>query len=237
MIRTLPLVLASAALAAPAAAAERSYSVTDFDRISVEGPYVVRLTIGRSTTARATGPQASIERILVDSQGQTLRIRPNRAAWGGNDGAQQGVVELNLTTRALRSARIIGPGRLDIIGAGGLRVDLNVEGSGRLTATGLAADNLSLGVRGSGRIEAAGRAHTLSAAVDGSGDLAAPNLTSDDATLTATTTGAVVLGPARSARITANGLGAVTVAGRPACTVNGAGAAQVRCGSDQRQPR
>ena len=58
MIRTLPALLAVALLAAPALAAERRYSVTDFERIEVDGPYVVRLTTGRASVGdgeRAAG--------------------------------------------------------------------------------------------------------------------------------------------------------------------------------------
>ena len=35
----------------PAAAAERRFAVTDFDRVVVEGPYQVRLATGRTTSA------------------------------------------------------------------------------------------------------------------------------------------------------------------------------------------
>ncbi len=231
MKRALPAVIGLALLAAPATGAERTYSITDFDRVTVEGPYVVRLVTGRPTAARASGPQGSIDRVIIDTQGQTLRIRPNRSAWGGNPGAQQGVLEITVSTRSLRSARVIGPGRLDIEGIEGLRVDLSLEGSGRLAATGVAADNLSLGLLGSGRIEVSGRARSVRADVQGSGDLAAAGLAAEDVTATTSTTGTVALAAGRTARINANGLGEVTVAGRPSCTVQGLGAGMVRCGT------
>lgn len=231
MNRALPALIGFALLATPAAAAERTYSVTDFDRVTVEGPYVVRLVTGRTTTARASGPQASIDRVIIDTQGQTLRIRPNRSAWGGNPGTQQGVLEITLSTRSLRSARVIGPGRLDIEGLEGLRVELILEGSGRLAATGVAADNLSLGLRGSGRLEVSGRAQSLRADVQGSGDLAASGLAAEDVNATTGTTGTVALAAGRTARINANGLGEVMVSGRPSCNVQGLGAGMVRCGT------
>ncbi len=228
----LPALLGFALLAAaPVLGAERTYSVTDFDRVTVEGPYVVRLVTGRPTVARASGPQAAIDRVLIDTQGQTLRIRPNRAAWSANSGAQQGLLEITLSTRSLRSARVIGPGRLNIEGLSGLRVDLSLEGSGRLSATGVTADNLSLGLLGSGRIEVSGRVRALRADVQGAGDLAAADLAAEDVTATTSTTGTVAIAAGRTARVNANGLGEVTVAGRPACTVQGLGAGMVRCGA------
>lgn len=237
MRRTLVLSLGFAVLAAPAMAADQGYAVTDFDRISVEGPYVVRLATGRTTSARATGSREALDRLTIDSQGQTLRIRPNRSAWGGNPGAQQGIVEVTLSTRQLRAGRVIGAGALDIDGVEGLRVDLTVEGSGRIRAVNVEADNLFVGVRGSGRIDLAGEARTLRADVQGSGDIDGSRLAADDVTLDASSTGNVALGPARSARINAGGLGEVTVLGRPACTVTGASAGRVRCGDGRLPPR
>lgn len=238
MIRTLlALVIGLAALAAPVSAAERRYSITDFDRVTVEGPYVVRLVTGRPTSATARGPQGSIEQVAIDTTGQTLRIRPNRSGWTGTPGAQQGVVEITLSTRTLRSARVIGAGRLDIEGAQGLRIDLGLEGSGRLAVTNLRADNLYLALRGAGRLEVSGRAESAYANIIGSGDLDGTQLASENATLTTGTSGTVSLGASRTARVTANGIGEVTILGRPACTVRGPSAGQVRCGSEQRQPR
>lgn len=238
MIRTLlAAVIGLVALAAPASAAERRYSVTDFDRVTVEGPYVVRLVTGRPTSAMARGPQGSIEQVAIDTTGQTLRIRPNRSGWTGTPGAQQGVVEITLSTRTLRSARVIGAGRLDIEGAQGLRIDLGLEGSGRLAVTNVRADNLYLALRGAGRLEISGRAESAYADILGSGDLDGTALASENATLTTGTSGTVSLGVSRSAQVTANGVGEVTILGRPACTVRGPSAGQVRCGSDQRQPR
>ncbi|MGE0180601.1 MAG: head GIN domain-containing protein, partial [Sphingomonas sp.] len=216
--------LCLAIVATSASAAERRYSVTDFDRIEVDGPYVVRLTTGRATTAMATGPQAGIDRLTVEVSGQTLRIRRNRSGWTGTAGAQQGQVELAITTRTLRAARIIGPGRIEVDRLTGLRGDLNVEGSGELVVRDIATDNLFLRLVGSGRLELNGRTGRLNALFEGSGNAEAAGLVAQDAVVATTSFGIVALHATRTARITANGRGEVTVAGRPACTVLGASA-------------
>ena len=224
------LLLASA----PAAAAERRFSVTDFERIVVEGPYIVRLSVGRATSATASGSQAALDRVSIDVTGQTLRIRRNRSTWGGNPGAQEGPLTIDVTTRNLRAARLIGPASLDIDRAAGLRVDLIVEGSGRLRAANVAADNLSLGLAGSGRLEIAGTAEILNADIQGTGDVEASQLRADQATIIAGTTGEVTLQVERVATVNAYGLGNVTVAGGADCTIRGPSADLVRCASDQR---
>src|SRR3546814_19405145 len=51
------IMLAALALTAtaPAQAAERRYTVTDFNRIRVDGPFVVTLATGKSPSATASG--------------------------------------------------------------------------------------------------------------------------------------------------------------------------------------
>ena len=231
------LAAALAAAAAPAQAAERRYPVTDFDRVVVEGPYIVRLTAGSASSARASGGQAALDRLTLDVNGQTLRIRRARSSWGGNPGAQEGPVTIELTTRNVRSVRLIGPARFDVDRAEGLRVDLIVEGSGSLRAGAVRADNLSIGLAGAGRIEAAGTAENVTADIQGTGDVEASALRAENVAITTTTTGNVAIEATETANVNALGLGEVAVLGRPACTVRGANAGLVRCGSDQRQQR
>ena len=234
MNRTLLLGLALVAAAAPAHAVDRRFAVTDFDRVVVEGPYIVRLTTGPATSAVASGPQAGLDRLQLDVNERTLRIRRNRSGWSGNPGAQQGPISVELTTRTLRSARLIGPATLDIDRAEGLRVDLIVEGAGRLRAANVAADNLSVGLAGSGSLEIAGTAEIVNADIQGTGDVDGSRLRADNARITTTTTGRVSFEVTREANVNALGLGEITITGDPACTLRGANADQVTCGSNQR---
>ncbi|MGQ0661775.1 head GIN domain-containing protein [Sphingosinicella sp.] len=230
MRRALATLFLALSLAAPLSAAERRYPVTDFDRIEVDGPYLVRLTTGRTSLAVATGPQAGIDRLTVEVSGQTLRIRRNRSGWTGTPGARQGQIEIAVTTRGLRAARLIGPGRLEIDRLAAMRADLGVEGSGELVANGTATDVLNLRLAGSGRLVARGRTRRLNGVFEGSGNVDASGLLAQDVVAATTSFGEVALSAARTARITASGRGAVTVAGRPACTVLGPSADLVRCG-------
>lgn len=233
MIRIVPALLGLIALATPAAAAERRYSVTDFDRVIVEGPYRVHLVAGRTSSATVSGSREAIDRVTVDVQGQTLRIRRNRSAWGGTPGAEAGPLSIELTTRTIRSARLVGPALLDVEDAEGLNVQFTVEGSGRIRATGVDAENLSLGLLGSGQIDISGSARALRADFQGTGDVEGTNLRARNATVTTTTVGTVRLTVDGPATIAANGLGDIHILGNAVCTVRGIGAAQVRC-SNQR---
>ncbi|MET1110194.1 MAG: DUF2807 domain-containing protein [Allosphingosinicella sp.] len=230
MTRILPLALLALAAAAPAGAAERTYSVTDFDRLQVDGPYRVTLTTGGGTSARAEGSPEALERVSIDVQGGTLRVRRNRSSWGGYPGENIGPVTIALTTRDLRNAALVGSGSLDIDRARGLRVDLSVSGSGRLNVASVEADNLVVGLLGGGRIGLAGRTKQLRATVQGSGDLAASGLNADDAQIVSDTAGNVAVAVAKTAKVTAIGPGDVEIIGSPSCTVEAKGSGQVLCG-------
>lgn len=230
VMRTMPFLLALAAAAAPAAAAERRYSVTDFDRVQVDGPYQVTLTTGGPSQAMAVGDQPAIDRVSVDVQGRTLRVRPNPSAWGGYPGARSGPVRLVLSTRDLRGAAVIGAGSLAIDRARGLRFDLSLSGSGSLTVGSADADTMILASVGSGAIAIAGKAKQLRLTVEGSGDFNGRALIAEDAQIVTGTSGTVVVGAARIAKVTARGLGPVDILGSPACTLSGPAAALVQCG-------
>lgn len=230
MTRFLPFALFTVATAAPAGAAERRYPVTDFDRIEVEGPYKVTVRSGLASAARAEGSADALERISIDVQGRTLKVRPNRSAWGGYPGDRPGAVAISLTTRDVRAAAITGSGSLEVDRARGLRVDVSVSGSGRIAVAALDADNLVVGLLGSGRIALAGRARQLKATVQGSGDLAADGLVVDDAQVTAATAGRVALAASRTVRLKAAGPGDVEIAGNATCTIEGEGSGNISCG-------
>lgn len=230
MLRLLAAIAALVA-AVPASANERRYALPDFDRILVEGPFIVRVTTGRSTSAAAEGSREALEALSVEVQGTTLRIRRLRAALTGAPVRAVEPATITLTTRSLRVGRVLGSGQLEISGLAGQRIDLGVDGTGRLRASGIAADNLFVSLLGSGTLELAGTAETFSAGLQGSGSLLAPGLSVETATVTAVTTGDIAFTARRAATINANSLGQVTVGGTPACTVRGPGASEVRCGT------
>jgi hypothetical protein len=235
MAALLALAAALALPAAPAAAAERSYSVTDFDRIVVEGPYTVRLATGRPSSATATGSAQALERVSIEVTGRTLRIRPNRSLSGSASGPASGPVSIAVSTRELRAATVTGPADLAIDRSSGLRLELSLEGTGRIAIPRVSADNLVVGIIGSGRIQLAGTAKELRASVHGWADLDASALTAQGANVVTDSAGRVAVTVAREAAVTSNGIGEVEILGRASCTVSGLSAASVRCGrSDQR---
>src|SRR5688572_6185392 len=114
MSRRLAAIVLIGLAAAPAAAAERNYSITTFDRIRVDGPYRVKLTTGVAPYARASGSVAGIDGVAIEVNGRTLIVHANRSAWGGYPGKANGPVEIAIGTHAITSAWLNGAGSLDI---------------------------------------------------------------------------------------------------------------------------
>lgn len=239
MHRLIPIAacLLPGALPGAVNAAERTLSVNDFDRIRVEGSFVVVVTTARATTARVSGAPGAVETAQLTVQGRTLIIRRDRGAWSSEARRDMGAATVRVTLPALQAASLSGAGTLTIDSLRGARASLSVEGSGRIAVARVDADRLDVGVVGSGTIALAGTAKDFGALLRGSGSLDAGALTASDARLVSESSGQLTLAARRSATITAAGSGSVTVTGTPACTVTNTGSGTVSCGSNEAQRR
>ena len=217
-------------IASPATAAERSFSVTSFDRIRVEGPFFVTVMTGKAVSAKVSGDDAAIERVSVRVEGRTMLIRPNSSSWGGYPGKGGAAARITLTTPELSTAILVGSGSLDVDRMKGMRVTLTAEGSGRLLVRQVDADTASLAIAGSGALEASGKVRQAAAVARGTAEIRAAELAVADLTLTTESAGAVRMQASRSAKVTAMGIGAVEVGGAAACEVKQTGGGPVQCG-------
>jgi hypothetical protein len=205
----------------------------------VDGPFVVTVSTGKAVSARASGSPEAIERLTLRVEGRTMLIKPNASGWGGLPGKQSAPVRISVTTPELTTAMLLGSGSLDIDRIRGARVILTVEGSGRLAVRAIDADNVSLAVAGAGTIEAAGRTRQAAGLARGAAEIHAGDLIVSDLTLTSQSAGAVTMNAVRSAKVSALGVGPVSVFGSAACEVRQLGSGPLSCGkgSDQSQRR
>jgi hypothetical protein len=234
MVLRMKSIMLAGALAAfasvPAQAADRSFTVTGFDRIEVDGPFEVVLATGRASSAMASGSPQAIDRVSIEVSGRTLRIRPNRSSWGGYPGEGAGPLKIKVSTHELRSATVTGSGSIAIDRAKNMRFDVSVAGSGKIGIGSIEADNLFVALLGSGRISLAGKAKELTVTIKGSGDFDAASLTADEAKINADTAGNIALAVRRAATVNATGQGDTMIAGKPACQVKASGSGRVVCG-------
>ncbi len=218
-------------LATPAVARERGVTVTSFDRIRIEGPFIVEIVTNKGPSARISGSDAALDRVTVINQGQTLVVRPNRNAWGGNDGADPGPVTVRLTTPSLRAVAVTGAGSVRVDAMRSARVAIALEGGGTLNVTAIETDALDVGLAGAGQMTLSGRAAGGRFAVRGTATLIADTLSVRDAKIIAEGAGNIALTAVRTADVMTSGAGNVTISGSPACTLNRRGSGTLLCGA------
>ena len=231
MIDRLPilalLVLASLPVAAATPAAQRNYSVNGFDRIRIDGPYKVELRTNVAPYARASGTPASLDGVLIKVEGRTLIVRSGRGGWGGYPGEGRGPVTIEVGTHDLNAAYINGAGALAVDRVKGLGFELSIQGSGIASVGEVDVDQMKVGVSGAGTVRMAGWAGKLSTTVRGTSSLEADRLQVKDAVIGAEGPSTVRAQVTNSAKVDANGLASVELAGNPACIVTAKGSASV----------
>ena len=224
---------AALAAATPACGAERTLSVTDFERLRVEGGFTVEVRAGSATTAKVIGTQQALDITSVEVQGRQLNIRRNRSGWGGYPGQVAPAAVIRLTVPLLSNVLVIGPAKVSVDRLRGQRVAASLEGAGTLYIASITADRVDLSTLGSGTLKVSGGVGTLAAIARGGGTFDGTNLVAADAKLTSESAGDVTIAVKRAVTVTMTGSGTVTVLGKPACTVRNTGSGTVSCGSDQ----
>lgn len=242
MIDRLPILalLLLASLPAPSAlgappVATRTYSVTGFDRVRIDGPYQVSLKTNVSPFARASGSQAALDSVSIKVEGRTLVVRASSGGWGGYPGQSRGPVTIEVGTHDLRNGWINGAGALAIDRVKGLSFDLAIQGAGMATIADAQVDQLKVGVSGTGSVRLSGEAMKLTTTVRGTSSFEGEGLRVKDASIGAEGPSIVRANVTNSAKIEATGLASVTLTGSPSCIVKAQGSANVvGCKDDSR---
>lgn len=217
-------------LSAPAFAAERGYSVSDFDEVRVVGGHAVAIGISRSTTVKASGTAQALDTLSIEVQGRTLVIQSRAQTMLGTNVADRGVATVTIMLPALRTVRLQGNGSVAATLMRGAQADVVLSGGGSIAIARIDADRATLRLGGAGRIEAAGKAKDLVVDVRGAGELVVDKLIASDLKLTSATSGRATLTATRSANLSANGPGEIVVRGKPSCSVQNNGTGRVSCG-------
>lgn len=216
----------------PIAAAERGYTVSDFDRIDVVGPFIVVVETGKSPSARAVGDARALDRLIVEMRGRTLKVSAGTGGWGGWPGTKPAAPIIRVTVPALREAALRGSGTLTISRMRAQLVRLALGGSGAVSVTQIETDRLFAVLRGSGTLTMGGKVLNAQVSTEGSGTIAGGGLIATALTLSANSAGQTTFSATKAATIQASGSGDVIIMGTPACTVANAGGGEVLCGVD-----
>lgn len=233
MIRALPAFVL-VAFATPAFAADRAYVVTDFDRVRVEGPFDVRLTVGPGGAhASASGDSRVIDSLSVEVQGNTLVVRKGSGGWSEQGKVDGPAAVITLAAPLLRSAAVVGGGKLAIGGAvRSQRLDLQVTGAGSIDARGIDSDEMVVTLIGTGNVALAGKSARARLSSNGTGTIAAAPLSVGDLLVRLEGPGEVQANARFTADLISTGLGRIAVTGNAKCTTHAQAGGPVQCGPD-----
>ena len=228
------LILALIALAAPAHAADRSYVVTNFDRVRVDGPFSVQVEVGTGgAAASASGDERVLGDLDISVEGTTLIVRKGSQGWGERGETRGGPSPVvTLRTAAVRGATVVGGARLTL--SGRLRTnrfDVQVTGAGTIDAAGVDADDVVVTVIGNGNVTLAGRAARARYSTNGGGTIAATALDAGEVLAVMDGAGETRASARYTADLTNRGLGLIAISGSPKCTVRGQSTGPIQCGA------
>lgn len=249
-ILPLPLILSVLPVAATPAQAQtaRSFPLSGFDRISLEGCDNAVVTIGNAFTVRAVGQPVSLEVIRAEVRQQKLIItRPNGMC---DSRAKRPGATIEITVPRLRGvesegtgsmrlhpfeagefeAEMSGTGNLTMEGLRGRKVGITMSGTGNAQMQDIRVTTLALETNGTGSIRGAGAVDALSIDSSGTGNVDTTAMTTRMLSVDASGTGGVRAQANGPAAIDASGMTRVVVGGRPQCTVDKSGFARVTCG-------
>jgi hypothetical protein len=222
------LILIPMAIAAPASAATRGYTLTSFDAIRVDAPVTVILTTGMGVSARAEGDQTALDRLKVEVSGRLLTISMDRQAGEKRSGA----ATLRLSTGMVERVVLTGGGSIAINRMKGLRGEIILGGNGDVGIADVQLDQVDVTLAGGGRATLTGRTGVANIRLTGPGSVAAEPLRARQATIFNDGAGNIALTTDVNATVTSTGTGDVTIAGKPACTIDNRGVGKVLCGGE-----
>lgn len=223
--------MAGAALlgSAPAVAAEKSFGLTNFDRIALNGDFVVEVVTKSPLKAVATGSGDALDRVEIRSSGGVLTISDRRFASDRQRGLGAGTVTIRVNAARVRSASVSGAGSLTIDRLVAAKVDVGLRGPGSLNVGTITADRLTVGMTGNGKLSLGGTAKSAQMLVSGAGVVDAGGLTVTDLIVSGEGAADQSYRATRTAQITQRGIGRIAVAGKAKCSIANVSSGTVLC--------
>lgn len=216
------LVLAPLLLTAAYAPQQKTYLVSGFERVRVDGPYRVDIVRG-PFSANADGDAGALDQLDVHADGSTLVVGAGTRGWETRGGASVALPHVTLSTPLLSAVTVNGGATVRIAEMRAPRATLAVNGPGAITITGFDADELSATMIGAGTVTISGAARHVRVRSNGASSFDGSGLSANDAVLISESSGTMRLGVRYTAQVMALGIGTVHLDGAPECTISGSG--------------
>ena len=216
------LVLAPLLLIAASAPDQKTFLVSGFERVRVDGPYQVDIVRGPNA-ARAEGDPKALDQLDIHVDGSTLVIDAGTRSWETRAGESVAAPHVMLSTPLLSSVTVNGGGTVRIAEMRSPRSSIAINGPGAVTVTGFDADELNAAMIGAGTLTITGTARRARVRSNGAATFDGSGFTANDAVLISESSGGMRLGVRYTAQVMALGIGTVHLDGAPECTISGSG--------------
>ncbi|PZN94922.1 MAG: DUF2807 domain-containing protein [Alphaproteobacteria bacterium] len=227
VLRPVSLALLALVSASAAAAAQRDFPATGFDRVSASGSEDITITTGKAASVVATGPQERLDRLRIRVENGTLKIdhKPGGSwSWGRDD-----QVRIAITMPVLHGVHASGSGNMTADKGSGPAFEGSLSGSGDLKIARIDSPTVTLRTSGSGDIAAAGQCRDAKVSISGSGNMALPALACTNINIAISGSGDVEARATGAADIRISGSGDVVIAGDARCMSRTSGSGDVTC--------
>jgi hypothetical protein len=213
--------------------ASKTFPVTAFDRVALDGPDDVVVTKGPAAV-RAEGSDEVLAKLRIEVRDGQLHVGrvPNSGTtvinpmnWKG-----KGRAKVFVTVPAVRGADLSGAGRFTVENAATPEFAGSIGGAGKLTVNGLAARNATFEMSGAGSLVLAGTADALRLSMSGAGSVDAEALTAKDLAVSMSGVGGIKARATGRVTGDVSGVGSVKVTGTTDCHVEKSGVGSIKCG-------
>ncbi|WP_422345568.1 GIN domain-containing protein [Parasphingorhabdus sp.] len=224
------LLLSLAAIAAPAQAAERKYSISSFEDVRIIGNINVFITTDRGVSASAeAADRETLDRVELNKSGKQLIVSVKPKASQDGRFSEDEPVAVRLSSYVIKSITHSGSGTVSLDKLGGRDPKARINGFGVLTINAVDGDTLDLVMNGGGQMVIAGRATKGQITMLGSSILDGSQLTLETLDLTQRGPASSHVLVEKEVTISNSGTGRIQIDGRPNCSVKSGGSAQIIC--------
>ena len=205
-------------------------SLPPFNRIVIEGFADVMLVQGGAESASVEASSRRLPRVRAQVSGGTLTIGNDQSRhwWTDFFGGGARPARVTVTFRELEAISASGAVKVRADGLRTERLKVSASGATSLKISGLDTKELSISGSGAMKIELAGRATEQKIAISGAGDYRAADLATEDARVSVSGAGRVVVQVANTLKIGLSGAGSVEYFGNPKVTQQISGAGRVK---------
>ena len=174
---------------------EKSYDFTGFDKIHIEGVYVVDIKVGPDFSINTSGVEKRMKYANVTQSGDTLTFGFKDNARGKSWRGKNKGIDVTVTLPELNEVSLMGVGSVE--------------------ARGIKSNSFETALEGVGSIELSGVCGRLEASVEGVGSLEADDLECKDVDVSVEGLGSAEVFASQSVDANIEGMGSIDVDGGP----------------------